>query len=201
MGDDNAMAKRGKALEDEYFHRKEKELVEKLRKRKAAEAHMNELSEATGNPNEEILKTLQELGYTRDTVALLHLVPLLNVAWADGNVSRQEREMILEAARLHGVAEASAAYNQLTDWLDKRPREEFFEHTLRIVGDLLETTPRADGRVGSHGVLDDCTRVAAASGGILGFGTRISAEEQALLQRIAAAVGKDDRSVNSDLKS
>ena len=191
MGDDNAMARRGKALEDEYFHRKEKELIEKLRKRSAAEAQMKELSEATGNPNEEILKTLQELGYTRGTVALLHLVPLLNVAWADGNVSRQEREMMLEAARLHGVAEGSAAYKQLIDWLDNRPSKEFFEHTLRIVGDLLENTPRADGRFGSHGVLDDCARVAAASGGILGFGSKISAEEQALLQRIAAATGKE----------
>jgi hypothetical protein len=191
MGDDNAMAGRGKALEDEYFHRKEKELIEKLRKRRAAEAQMNELSEATGNPNEEILKTLQELGYTRDTVALLHFVPLLNVAWADGIVSRQEREMILEAAGLHGVAEGSSTYKQLIDWLDNRPSEEFFEHTLRIVRDLLETTPRVDGKVGSHGVLDDCTRVAAASGGILGFGVKISAEEQALLQRITAALGKD----------
>lgn len=191
MGDDNAMARRGKALEDEYFHRKEKELIEKLRKRSAAEAQMKGLSEATGNPNEEILKTLQELGYTRGTVALLHLVPLLNVAWADGNVSRQEREMMLDAARLHGVAAGSAAYKQLIDWLDNRPSKEFFENTLRIVGDLLETTPRADGKFGSHGVLDDCARVAAASGGILGFGSKISAEEQALLQRIAAATGKD----------
>jgi hypothetical protein len=102
--------------------------------------------------------------------------------------------MILAAARLHGVVEGSAAYKQLIDWLDNCPSEEFFEHTLRIVGDLLETTPRADGKVGSRGVLDDCTRVAAASGGILGFGSKISAEEQALLQRIGAAVGKDDRS-------
>jgi hypothetical protein len=31
------------------------------------------------------------LGTPRDSVALLHFVPLLNVAWTDGNVSRQER--------------------------------------------------------------------------------------------------------------
>ena len=190
MADDNAMAKRGKALEEEYFHRKEKELIEKLRQRRAAEAQLNELSEAIGNPDEEILKTLQELGYTRDTVALFHYVPLINVAWADGKVSRQERELILEAARLHGVTQGSAAEKQLIDWMDNRPSEEFFEHTLRIVGDLLQTTPRGDGRVGSHGVLDDCTQVAEASGGILGFGSKISDEEQALLERIAAALGK-----------
>lgn len=190
MGDDNAMAKRGKALEEEYFHRKEKELREKLRQRKTAEAQLQELAEATGNPNEEILKTLQELGYTRDTVALFHYVPLIHVAWADGKVSSQERALILEAARLHGVTEGSAADKQLIDWIDNRPSEEFFERTLRIVGNLLETAPRGDGRVDSQGLLDECRRLAAASGGILGFGSKISSEEQALLERIAAALGK-----------
>ena len=191
MGDDNAMAKRGKALEEEYFHRKEKELMEKLRQRRAAEAQLKELSEATGNPNEEILKTLQELGYTRDTVTLLHFVPLLNVAWADGKVSSQERALILEAARMRGVTEGSVADKQLIDWMDNRPSEEFFEQTLRIAGSLIESTPGSDGKTGSQSILEECKRVAEASGGILGFGSKISAEEQALLERIAAALGKD----------
>ena len=184
---DDSMAKRGKALEEEYFHRKEKELKEKLRRRREEEAQMKELAEATGNPNEEILKTLQELGYTRDTVAVFHYVPLLNVAWADGKVSPKERELIVEAARLRGVTEGSAADKQLTEWMENRPSEEFFEHTLRIIGDLLET---GEGRVVGQGLLDESTRVAEASGGILGFGSKISNEERALLERIAAALGK-----------
>jgi len=189
MGDD-AFAKRGKGLEEEYFHRKEKELIEKLRQRRAAEAEMKELSEATGIPNEEILKTLQELGYTHDTVALLHFVPLLNVAWADDKVSHQEREMILEAALLHGVAKDGAAYKQLTDWLDHRPSDQFFENTLRVIGAFLETAPASTGAPDSQGLLDKATRVAEASGGILGFGNKISDEERALLKRIAEALGK-----------
>jgi tellurite resistance protein len=187
---DDSMARRGKGLEEEYFHRKEKELREKLRQQRAAEAARQELAEATGIPNEEILKTLQELGYTRDTVALLHFVPLLNVAWADNSVSPQEREMILEAARLHGVAEDSAAYKQLTEWLINRPSDEFFEHTLRIIGDFLESAPESAGTPDARGLLDKATRVAAASGGILGFGNKISDEERKQLERIAEALGK-----------
>jgi tellurite resistance protein len=116
------------------------------------------------------------------------------VAWADGKVTRQERELLLEAARLHGVAEDNAAYKQLIDWTENRPSEEFFEHTLRIVSDLLETAPRADGKTARDGMIEDSKRMAVASGGILGFGSRISDEEQALLERIAAVVGKRDRS-------
>lgn len=192
MGDENQLAKRGKALEDEYFHRKEKELIEKLRKKSATEAQLKELSEATGIPDEDVLRTLQELGYTRDTVAVLHLVPLIQVAWADRKVTPPEREMILEASSLHGVAGGSAAYLQLTDWLDNRPSDEFFEQSLRIIGTILQTNPETQGMSGSD-VLAHSIRVAEASGGILGFGNKISDEERAMLQRIANAVGADGK--------
>lgn len=191
MGDENQLSKRGKALEDEYFHRKEKELIEKLRLRNAAEAHRQELSAATGIPDEEILKTLHELGYTRETVSLLHLVPLLHVAWADGHVSAGEREMILEAASLHGVTGGSPAYLQLTEWLDQRPSEEFFDQALSVVGSILQSYPEAV--PGTSDVLADSIRVAQASGGILGFGNRVSDEERAMLERIAKAIGAEER--------
>jgi hypothetical protein len=192
MGDENQLGKRGKALEDEYFHRKEKELIEKLRQRNAAEAQRQELSEATGIPDEDILKTLQEMGYTRETVSLLHLVPLIQVAWADGKVTAPEREMILEAASLHGVAGGSPAYLKLTDWLDHRPSDEFFEQALRVVGSILKSHP-VTGGLGGSDVLAHSIRVAEASGGILGFGNRVSDEERAMLQRIASAVGEENR--------
>lgn len=187
---DDAMAKRGKGLEEEYFHRKEQELIEKLRKRREAEAQMKELAEASGIPNEDILKTLQELGYTRDTVSLLHLMPLISVAWADNKVSGPEREMILEAAQLHGVAKEGAAYQQLIEWLTHRPSDEFLDQTLRVIAGLAGTAaPDAKG-IDRDKLLELSTRVAAASGGILGLGNKISAEEQALLDRLATQLGK-----------
>jgi hypothetical protein len=112
------------------------------------------------------------------------------VAWADNSVSRQEREMILEAALLHGVEKDSAAYNQLTGWLENRPSDQFFENTLRVIGTFLANAPKSAGTPDQRGLLDKCTRVAEASGGILGFGNKISAEEQALLQRITQALQK-----------
>jgi tellurite resistance protein len=190
MSDDNVLGKRGKALEDEYFHRKEKELIEKLRHRTTAEAQRKELAGATGIEDEEILRILQEMGCTRETVALLHLVPLIQVAWADGKVSPTEREMILEAASLHGVAGGSPAYLQLTEWLDHRPSEEFFEQALRVISSILQSTPAAQG-LNRSDVLAHSLRVAEASGGILGFGDKISDEERAMLERIAKAVGEN----------
>lgn len=187
---DDAMAKRGKGLEEEYFHRKEKELLEKLRQKREAEAQAKELGEASGIANEDILKTLQELGYTRDTVSLLHLIPLISVAWADNKVSGPEREMILEAARLHGVADDSAAYKQLNDWLTHRPGDEFVDQTLRVIASLAGTDRPDEKKIDRDQLLELSTRVASASGGILGLGSKISAEEQALLDQLATKLGK-----------
>jgi hypothetical protein len=187
---DDLIAKRRGASEEDYFQRKERELIEKLRKRREAEAQRQELSEGTGTSNEEVLQTLQDLGYTRDTVLLLHLIPLISVAWADDKVTGPERELIIEAAKLRGIDEDSGAYKQLDDWLTNRPSEKFVDQTLRVIANLAETNTAEETATRRQNLLELATRVAAASGGILGFGNKISAEEQDVLDRIAARLEK-----------
>lgn len=189
MSDDLSSKRRG-ASEEDYFQRKERELIEQLRKRREAEQQRQELAEGTGTTNEEVLKTLQELGYTRDTVLLLHLIPLISVAWADDKVSGPERELIIEAAKLRGIAEDTAAYKQLNEWLTNRPSEAFIDQTLRVIANLAETNTADETVTRRQNLLDLATRVATASGGILGFGSKISAEEQEVLDRIATSLGK-----------
>jgi hypothetical protein len=187
---DDALAQRGKNLEDDYFRRKEQELIEKLRKRRAAEAQQQELAQGSGISNEEILKTLHELGYTRDTVLLLHLIPLISVAWADDKVTGPEKELILEAARMRNIDEDSAAFKQLNEWLTNRPSDEFVEQTLRVISNLADTELPEERETRRQNLLRLATDVASASGGILGFGNKISDEEQALLDRLAKKLEK-----------
>ena len=187
---DDAMAKRGRGLEEDYFHRKEKELVEKLRKRREAEAQRQELGQGAGISNEEILKTLQELGYTRETVLLFHLVPLISVAWADNKVSGPERDLIIEAARARGISADSPADKQLNDWLTNRPSEEFVEQTLRVINNLAETEVPEEREMRRQNYLKLAMSVAEASGGILGLGSKVSDEEQAVLDRLAKRLEK-----------
>jgi hypothetical protein len=56
------------------------------------------------------------------------------------------------------------------------------------VGSILQSGPEGQGWSGDE-VLAHSIRVAEASGGILGFGSKISDEERAMLERIARAVG------------
>jgi hypothetical protein len=180
MAEKDAFDERRKGLEEEYFYRHEKELMERLRARA-------DISAATGIVDEEVLKNLQELGFTRETVPLLHIVPLAQIAWSDGEMSQHERDLILEVAASRGVEEGSEAHSKLVGWLRKRPSEEFFAAALKVAGIMAKTggdesTP-AD-------LVDYCTRVAEASGGVLGFG-RISKAERDLIARIAGEFERD----------
>jgi len=191
MTEKDAFADRKRAQEEEYFRKKEQELIAKMRRRAEAEAERQRMAEATGIADEEVLRDLQELGYTRESVTLLHLAPLVQVAWGEGKVTERERELILEVARLRGVAEGQPAYQKLTEWLDHRPSEEFFQKTLRLLRAVLEALPPEQQQDTRRDLVSYCTQVAAASGGILGLGNKISEAEQALLERIAAELERD----------
>lgn len=169
----------GKAKEDEFFHRKERELRAKLHARR-------ELAAAAGGvADDAVLATLEELGYTRETVKILYLVPLLEVAWADGDVSEKERTSVLAAAALRGVTEGTPAYATLVGWLDRRPDAHLLQHSRAILADLLEGKPEEDAAAIRRDVLRMAEEVAAVSGGFLGFGSKVSDEEREALAALA----------------
>lgn len=193
MSNKDAFAERERALEDEYFQRRERELIEKMRRRAAADAERRQMAEAAGTADQELLQELQELGYTRETVVLLHLLPLVQVAWAEWGVSTKERNLILQVARLRGVEPGGAAYEQLINWLDHRPSEEFAEKTLRLISAILQALPPEKRDESKRDLVGYCTRVAEVSGGMLGFANKISDDERTMLQHIAAELERNNK--------
>ena len=135
----------------------------------------------------ELLRDLSELGFTGDTVSLLPLVPILQVAWADADVSPEERKLILGIARIRGIAEGSPADQQLAAWLTHRPAPSVFSGAGRLVAAML-----ADGSPATHDLSADdlvkyCESIAAASGGILGL-AKVSATERAAIEQVQKAL-------------
>jgi hypothetical protein len=180
----DAFEQRKSGLEEEYFRKKEQELIEQIRRRNAKQEERQELAEAVGVVDEEILATLEELGYTRDTVKLLHLVPLAQIAWASGSVTPREREMVLRLCEWRGVEKDSPAWEQLNKWLDERPSDDFFLKTLRIIRHLLDVQTAKEQVASRTDLISFCIRIANASGGFLGVGSKVSAEEQMALDKI-----------------
>lgn len=176
----------GSQAEEKYFREKEQQLITKLKEKAARESARKALSEAVGVSDEEILRTLEDMGYDREVVTVLHLVPLLAVAWADGRISDEERSKIVEAARSWGVHEGTAADKKLQNWLNTRPEEVQINRALRVIRDIMQF--RAAEKKASYraSVLELAEAVAEASGGLLGLGRRTSAAERKVIERVAS---------------
>jgi hypothetical protein len=190
--DRDAFADRGRSLEEEYFHRKEKEVIEKMRVRAASEEQRRRLGEHAGVADEEVLRDLQELGYTPETVMLLHLVPLVQTAWAEGGVSQKERDLIVKAARSRGIDPGTPCDQQLTTWLSQKPSDAFFEKTLRAIRTILQAQPAEAREASEKDLISLATAIAAASGGIVGF-RAVSEEERQILAHISDELKKSGK--------
>jgi hypothetical protein len=174
---------RRRAHEDEYFRKRDQELVERARLLAEEQAAFQRLAEAADVGDEDILRELQRLGYTAETVKLLYVVPLIDVAFADGTVSEPERAAIIAASRAHGVEPESPADRQVVQWLTEPPSAVLFDGTLHVLGALLQRRPPDQRAAVTRDLLDSCATVASASGGILGIRT-ISDKEQRVVDRI-----------------
>jgi len=190
--DRDAFADRGRSLEEEYFHRKEREVIDKMRVRAAAEEQRQRLGEKAGVADAEVLQDLQDLGYTPETVMLLHLVPLIQTAWAEGGVSQKERDLIVNAARSRGIAQGTPSDQQLNMWLSTRPSDELFEKTLRAIRTILEAQPAEARDASEKDLLSLATAIASASGGIVGF-RAVSDEERQILAHISDELKKSGK--------
>jgi hypothetical protein len=177
-------------LEEEYFRKENQKLIAKLHERKAREADRQKMAEVMGVSDQETLEALQDLGFTADTVQLLHLVPLVEVAWVEGGVADRERALIFKVAQTRGVEPGAAAYDQLSQWLEERPSDRFFENSLRAIRVVLELLPDKQREAGRRDLITYCSQIAeAVSGGILGRG-KISDEERMLIAHIASEIGQ-----------
>lgn len=174
--------------EEEFFLRKEKELIEKLKQRAALEDELRRLHASKDIANEAILGDLEHLGFNRDTLSLMYLVPLLYVAWSEGFVTAPERAQIIEAARSRGIAEGSAADVQLARWLNVRPSDEFFETTFGIIQTLLDHLSPEESEARKQSLVAYCTQVASASGGLLGLWNTVSEIEHEAINHIATTL-------------
>lgn len=176
-----------RAREDEYFRRKDRELIDKMRHASEADRERQELEAASGLRDPELLQELQALGFTPDTVSLLPLVPIVQVAWAEGSVTAAEQTLIVKLARERGIAPGSAADLQLAAWLAERPSDDVFARATRLIRAMLDRPAGEGPAVQVDDLMRHCEEIAAASGGVLGF-RRISSEERALLGQIEAAL-------------
>jgi hypothetical protein len=190
MPDKDIFAEREHWLEEEYFRKKNQELIEKMHRQKAREAERLHMAESIGVSDPELIEALQELSFTEETVQLLHIVPLVQVAWIEGGVADRERAMIFRVAASRGIEPGSLAHHQLTQWLAEKPPEQFFESSLHALHVLFEALPADEREVSRRKLITYCSQIASiVEGGIMGR-AKISDEERMLIAHIAVEIGQ-----------
>jgi hypothetical protein len=175
--------------EEEYFRRQDQELIERLRTASAAEKARRDLDAATGLHDPELLKDVERLGFTAETASLLPLIPILQVAWAEGHVTPAERTLILDVAGHRGIVKDSPAGRQLATWLEHAPAPSVFKGAMRLIKAMLAAGPTAGGGLTADDLVKYCEAIAHASGGILGIGS-VSSGERAVLQQIETVLNE-----------
>jgi tellurite resistance protein len=144
-----------------------------------------ELAAELAIENHALLEALIELGITPETAPAFEALPLVEVAWADGDVAAEERWRVLAGATAFGLELGRPAHAQLELWLARRPPQELLDawHVFAALGPKVR---RADPR--ARRVLKEAHEVAAAAGGLFGLGS-VSGSERTAVARICEALG------------
>ncbi len=119
---------------------------------------------------------------------LRRVVPLIEVAWADGRITRRERQMIFDSLVDMNIPNSEENLRTLAEWLELRPDDSFFAEALHEIRNEIASGDPDAGTEQKYDIIARCTLVAEASGGEIGFaggGVRICDEEIETVKQIA----------------
>ncbi len=174
-------------LEEEFFLKRDMELIQALREETASKQRKQALADASGIAHDDLLDQLIELDVSSETVAALSLVPLIAVAWADGSIDAKERIAVLDAAEKQGVEKVHPAYQLLEGWLKQKPDAKLLTAWKNQVAALSQTLDEAAKQNLKDDLLGRARAVAETAGGLLGFGNKVSKSEQTVLDDLEQA--------------
>ena len=186
MSDDNRVLNTmAKAHEESYFSRQNAELIEAMKQRLQHERNAEEMGAASAIDDDALLVGLSELGINRDTLPLLYLFPLIQVAWADGEIQAGERSLILAAADERGITDG-AAREQLLAMLDTRPADALLKGGLDFIQAIFQLMPADEADAARSNLLAMSRSIADACGGVFGLWGRVDDDETQALEAIGS---------------
>jgi tellurite resistance protein len=181
------MAQVSRILEDRFFFAESLVLKEQLARLKKTEETEEALSRVSGIVNKDVLRELIGLRVRPEILSALCLVPIIEVAWADGKIEEREYTAIIDGAKTIGLGEDHAI---LQEWLKRKPDEALMAAWQAYMTGLCDICTAETLSVLKEDIIDHAYMVAKASGGFLGLADPISPQERAVLDSIAAFFGK-----------
>ncbi|MFO0622467.1 MAG: hypothetical protein U0745_13835 [Polyangia bacterium] len=159
----------------------------------APKRHISQVIETLKMPSRELAERLVRLGFDSETACVLHILPLIQVAWANGEISRRERSRILQVLKVRDIPEGSRAFIMCESMLTTRPTEAFLHASLECLRDILHSS-RGNAAREERQLIDLCVEIAEVSGGLFGLHRTVSTTERAVIAEIAATLGDEAQS-------
>ena len=171
--------------EDKYIKQSENDQIARIRRERQLEALRREELGGIASvlqSDADVAQEAMELGFDRETARILHLLPVIQMAWADGSVQDDERAKVLDLASDSGIANGTPAYDYLELLMEREPSPLYFQRTNSLIARMLE---QDTGALGGDDLMKHVEAVAGAAGGFFGVG-KISREERELIQKLHA---------------
>lgn len=168
-------------LEQEFFGRQHAEALQELKMKTGREAQRDALRDVVRIHDDAFLDRLLTMGISPEKALALRLIPLIFVAWADGELDEREREAVLRAAREQSLASDRIGQALLRSWLTSKPDPRLmtqWKDSVRRVWSRFTADEQWQMR---KNLLGTAREVSEAAGGFLGLTSKISAQEQAVL--------------------
>ena len=90
---------------------------------------------------------------------------LVQVAWAEGQVSEAERVTVLEIAEARGLERSSPAHARLVEWLERRPSDALFDAAAEVLRLGYSVLPTAEREERIKDTVEACRKVARSAEG------------------------------------
>jgi hypothetical protein len=175
------------SLEEQFIQRRDAATLAQRRAEDQRRAARGVLAAASRITDETLLDELVAFGIRADTLTALSLVPLVEVAWADGTVDAAEEHAILAAARAAGMAETSIGFRLLENCLSERPQAQLRNMWKEYIKNVCATLSPEEQDAFKTDLLRRARSVAEAASDFMDPGSNVSSKEEARLAEIAAA--------------
>nr|WP_255216739.1 TerB family tellurite resistance protein [Pseudenhygromyxa sp. WMMC2535] len=132
-----------------------------------------------------LAERVEALGFGVETARVFDLLPVIHVAWADGEVQMLEREAIMRVLEARKIPPGSEAHVLVDTLLERHPGKIYMDETLAVLREIV-----ANDRRRSEALVDLCFVIARAHGaGVLGLRDPIDSREKQVLYEVADALG------------
>ena len=184
-----ALDTRLRAIEDEFFYQVDLKLSQAIRDKTVREEERARLSHLMCVHDAVTLDELIDHGINEETIAVMLLVPLVFVAWADGKVTDAERKRVVEIVSRYAHENSEASVGIIESWLKERPSESLWTAWAAYAEVLQQrSSPTASAMLADQ-LLTHAHSVAEVSTGFLSR-LRIDPEKQQSLDRLRKALGR-----------